>query len=407
MKKLLLTTLFVILSLGLVTAADATSFPFKPISARTEGMGGAGVATAKATDSLFMNPATLAHGKFSLNMPSVSLTVFNVLDILNSDIPQIIETGGDDMPLNLAMEFLNKIVTAGRGEILTTDVGVSFTGGGFGLGVNVQEQLHTISSDGSLTNDKIIAEVNVAAPIGLGFRFNLVPDAISLDVGASVKFVYRAYTQKIGAVQLTSLVESDDPMQSLMENTLVTAGWALPIDIGVNLNLPVGLRVSAVARNINGNYNMKDYTELGGWLNEMTSLAGMDPIYQDNAPATDIGAEYAVQVPWTLDAGFGWAPYIGKALQPSLAVDLSDVLGVIDGSKKLLDNASAGVELKLLSFLTARAGINKGYYSVGVGLDLLIAHLDVSYFVREFGVEIGDKRVDALTIRFNLGVDGQ
>jgi len=407
MKKLLLITLFVILSLGLVTAADATSFPFKPISARTEGMGGAGVATAKGADSLFMNPATLAHGKFSLNMPSVSLTVFNVYDILDSDIPQIIETGGDDMPLNLAMEFLNKVVTAGRGELLTTDIGVSFTGGGFGLGVNVQEQLHTTSSDGSLTNDKIFAEVNVAAPIGLGFRINLVPDVMSLDVGASVKFVYRAYTQKIGAVQLTSLFDSDDPAQALMENTLVTAGWALPIDIGVNLNLPVGFRVSAVARNINGNFKMKNYSELGGWLNEMTALAGMDPLYQDDAPETTVGTENDMVIPWSLDAGLGWTPYIGNALRPSLAVDLTDVLGVIDGSKKLLDNASAGAELKLLSFLTARAGINKGYYSVGVGLDLLVAHVDLSYYVREFGAEIGDKRVDALTIRFNLGVDGQ
>jgi predicted proteasome-type protease len=67
----------------------------------------------------------------------------------------------------------------------------------------------------------------------------------------------------------------------------------------------------------------------------------------------------------------------------------------------------AGAEVKLLSMIDVRAGLNRGALSVGLGLDLLVFHIDASYYWREKGVEIGDKTVDALTVRFNLGVDGR
>ena len=44
--------------------------------------------------------------------------------------------------------------------MLTTDIATSFTGGGFGLGVQVQEQIHTLSEDGSSAADKLIGELN-------------------------------------------------------------------------------------------------------------------------------------------------------------------------------------------------------------------------------------------------------
>lgn len=403
MKKVIVLCAVLLLSASMVMAADVG---FRPISARIEAMGGAGIATARGNDSLFMNPATLAHGKFSLNLPVVSLTVFNPYAILDSRIPEYIEAGGDSMPMDIALEYMNKIVTAGRGEVVTTDVGFSFTGGGLGLGVNVQEQLHTTSTDGQLANDKFIAELNVAAPVGLGFRLNLVPDVLSIDVGATAKFVYKAYTEKIGAPQLITILNSDDPAYAFMSETALAAGWAVPIDIGANINLPIGLRLSAVARNINAKYTMQDYSELGGWLNEMTEMAGMEPIYTDQAPASTTTAAAEYVIPWTLDVGFGWMPYIGSALRPSLAVDLTDVLGVIENPDTVWNNLTAGAEIKLLSMLDIRGGINKGYYSVGVGLDLLVIHVDASYYWREFGVDIGDKPADALTIRVNLGVDG-
>ena len=67
-----------------------------------------------------------------------------------------------------------------------------------------------------------------------------------------------------------------------------------------------------------------------------------------------------------------------------------------------LNHIRFGAEAKLFSMVDVRAGINQGYLSLGVGLDLFVIHIDASYYWREYGAEIGDKPIDALTVRFNL-----
>jgi hypothetical protein len=110
--------------------------------------------------------------------------------------------------------------------------------------------------------------------------------------------------------------------------------------------------------------------------------------------------------------GVAWAPSFGKVdkfVKPTIAVDLVDTITMFE---KVGDNPDAfwnyfraGAEVRLLSVLDVRAGFNQGYFSVGVGLDLFAIKLDASYYWREFGKEIGDKPVDALTVRVNLGFD--
>ena len=69
-----------------------------------------------------------------------------------------------------------------------------------------------------------------------------------------------------------------------------------------------------------------------------------------------------------------------------------------------MEPLKAGVELKLFSMLDLRAGINRAM-SLGVGLDLFAIRFDAAYYWRELGVAIGDKPVDALTVRVNIGFD--
>jgi len=418
MKKYIVFLAILIVSAGM--AVSAYSFPnffypetsFRPISARTEAMGGAGVATATGADAFFMNPANLGAGRFSLNLPSVSLTVFNAKGILDSGIIEDIQSGGD--PETYLPTVLNKymgLVKAGKGEVLTTDIATSFTGGGFGLGLQLQEQLHSYSADGSITSDSFLAELNLAATIGLGFRLDFVPNVVSVDLGASARFTYKAFTNRIGANTILSLIDSDDPATSLMENTKVAAGWAVPIDAGVNVNLPLGLRVSGVARNLNGMYTMQSYAEMGTWLNDLAELGEMESFY--TGTTTD-PTDFTYTVPWTLDLGFGWAPNLGslgRLVSPTIAVDLVDFLGYMElenpTDEDLWTRINVGAEVRVLNMIDLRAGINKGWKSVGVGVDLLLLHADVSYYWREYGLNIGDKPLDALTVRVNIGVDGR
>lgn len=67
-----------------------------------------------------------------------------------------------------------------------------------------------------------------------------------------------------------------------------------------------------------------------------------------------------------------------------------------------LTSLNAGVQLKLLSFIDARAGISQGYYSAGIGLDLLILHLDAAYYWKETGDILGQSPADSLSVKFSL-----
>lgn len=402
MKRIVIFTLIIGLSLGVVFAGEEA---FRPISTRLEAMGGAGLTLSHGSDAFYYNPANLAGGKLRLNLPSVTATVFNPKAILDSNIPEIIETGGDEMPQNLLVEYLDKAVLAGKGDMLAADVGISFTGGGFGLGLNVQQRIRTTSTDGSLLNDKLIADLNVSIPVGLGVRINVVPKYLAIDVGVGARFVYRAYSEKIGLSKVLSFFDDTivDPLETFLGGTTLATSWAIPIDVGVNINGPMGLRLSAVARNLNGVYNVTEYAELGTWLNEMTAHIGMEPIYGGAETAPD-DTSGGYTVPWSLDVGFGWMPNLG-ILKPAIGIDLADVIAVAKQETSIWDNLTAGVEVQLLSMLSARGGFNKGYWSLGVGLDLFIFHIDAAYYVREYGQVIGDKPVDALSVRVNIGFD--
>lgn len=381
---------------------------FAPTSTRIEGMGGAGLSTSTGLDSLYMNPGNLAQGRFSLYLPAVSLTVFNAKNILDSEIIQDL-VDGVEPNASMGGRLLDTIVVD-KGDILTTDVALGFAGGGFGLGLHIQEQLHNVDTG---TDTNFVAELNASASIGLGINLDFITDILSVDVGATVRPTYKAFTQKIGAPGIINAAfdESEDFLQTFLGENQLSAGYAIPVDVGVNINLPIGLRLSGVMRNINGTYTMRDYSEAGTWVNEMLEFVSQETIYTGSS--TEPSAEKEIVVPITYDIGFGWTPNLGPLsgiLRPSIAIDLVDVetlaLEMEDNEQAIWDHLRAGAEVKVLSMLDIRAGINKGYMSVGAGFDLLVVHVDAAYYWRETGLNIGDAPMDALSIRFNLGIDG-
>ena len=420
MKKQLLMVAVVLFVATMTVSADTYPeffYPkasFRPISARSEAMGGAGLATAIGNDAFFINPANLADRRFSLNLPTVTLSVYNPKGIVDSTLLDDVQAPGDwaDITIDAIDTYLD-LVEAGRGEVLTTDVATSYTIGNFGLGLHVQQQLHTTSTDGEPGSDAFIAEINLAASLALGFRIDLVPDVISLDLGATARAAYKAYTSQISSQQVLSTVGAENnPFDDLLTNEQLAAGWAFPIDAGANLNLPLGFRISAVARNLSCEYALYDYSELGIGLNNILRFVGVDPVYEDlDTEATKTAFTY--EVPWTLDLGLGWTPRSGslaRRFKPAFAVDLVDFLGILESGvttvEDLTSRLQAGVELQLLSLLDIRAGVSRNYRSFGVGFDLILVHVDASYYWTDFGDASGEKPVDALTVRVNLGVDG-
>ena len=109
----------------------------------------------------------------------------------------------------------------------------------------------------------------------------------------------------------------------------------------------------------------------------------------------------------SLDIGFGWKPKFGLSwlADPNIAIDFVDTIGFFNSASlsNVLVHLRAGIELQLLSVFELRAGLNQGYVSLGLGVNVMnVIHLEASYYRLEFGKNVGDKPIDALTIRANL-----
>ncbi len=259
-----------------------------------------------------------------------------------------------------------------------------------------------------MLSTNLIAQVTTAATAGLGFRIGIVPDKISIDLGVTAQAVYKAYYKAQSASSITDMMADDnaDPAVKFINETPIIAGYALPISAGVNVNLPVGLTVSAAAKNFNGNYKMTTYNSVNDWAEEVLGDRLTDDA--DATPSSSIlEDEWTMETDWRLDAGLTWAPDIGSLIRPIIAVDVVDVMSMSglqgdDLKRAFYEQTRLGASVRLLSILDVRGGISQGYKSIGAGFDLLIFHIDAAYYVQEYGASIGDKPIDALSLRFSL-----
>ncbi len=382
-----------------------TGEPFMGTSTRVLSMGGAGIGVKGYYDSFLMNPANLAGGGFKLSLPAITVTAYNPKAILESGAIDDFQEGTDSGMLSGAQKFLGTI-KKGYGDLVTTDASVVMSLGGFGLALEAQERIMTYKPGVDLTATNLIAQVTTAATVGFGLNFELVPNAISLDVGVSGKAVYKLYLEKQTASSITDMMSDDtaDPAEKFLNDVPLAAGYALPLSAGVNLNLPVGLRVSAVARNYNGAYSMEIFPSVNNWADNVLGTTFGD----DSTDTTGFTSEtFEFDSGWKLDAGLTWTPNLGSMLKPIIAIDVLDVMslsGLEDDAlaRGFFNQTRLGASVRLLSFLDVRYGINKGYQSIGVGLDLLIFHLDAAYYQLEYGNDLGDKPIDAVSLRFSL-----
>ena len=392
---------------------DKIDFTFHPTLARYEGMGQSGIADTSRMDSFFANPSMLAvKNKFAISIVDLSATVYNLQATISDpeamqDFNDMIK-GDSDAAIAFATTYLENL-GYGRNMIAKFDFGMGIKIGVFGLGTNVQVKLHALNDGTSVASQSIIPEVNVAETLALGLKF-VDSYAFSFSAGVSVHGVYKVYFKGIGGSKILDMLSgSSDPEKVVLWDTPVMAGIALPVDAGVTLGFfNDQFTIAATAANLNGTYHMKSYSGAGYLANSLKP--GTIPVPSDVPPAKD-SVSFDVVTPWTLNIGVAVAPQI-SVIQPVISADLIDTLGLFksigDGSfstSDLLLHLNVGAELGLFNFLKARAGINRGYLSIGTGIWLPFAQIDVSYGWQEFGVEIGDKNVDALTVRVRLGYD--
>ena len=350
-------------------AYEALTAPFEIPDTRFTAMGDAGLALARGTSALYVNPAGLADGKLDIDLPSISITMFNPARVLTSGVIQDLTSGGQNA-VDKGLQFLESLGVYNK--IMQIDASAGFTAKGFGFGFAVQDIIHTYNGSGSsAVSSSVLNQINAVLSIGYGYRFDLPMD-YSIDVGAAVRFNYIAYTKTIGAGSILGMISgSGNPFDSILQETPMMAGFSIPIDIGVTANMPLGFSVSLAARNINGRYYMTAIDSISSW--------------QKNP----FGSGYTEN-----------GDLFGSAL------DFVDLIGFKDhpfNFRGFMGHVNIGAELEFVNSIALRIGLAGGYLSLGVGFDLHVLKVDLSYYWREYGEIAGAKGVDACTLNFTLG----
>ncbi|MCY1153177.1 MAG: hypothetical protein PQJ49_12585 [Sphaerochaetaceae bacterium] len=403
---------------------EARATAFEPTSSHRLAMGGAGLGLAGYYDSYLYNPANITKDGLKIVMPSLTVTINNVYDLM---VP---EDGGDDAitiaqrigsddnaPAELGALIL-KSIPYGYGEIMTLDANVGMKTRGFGVDLAVQEKLRSYNGGGDYTTANAISVTTVAATLAFGLNIPL-GEHLSIDLGAKGAFNYKVYSIAMGFDEVLDIMSgSSDFGTTMMETIPFASGYALPFAVGANLNLPLGFTISGVGRNFNGNYNMTGYQNLKSLINNdetITAFLGTDSLGTDESYAPDSSDEFTVEIPWSLDVGVAFAPStaLDGLVKPSIAVDLIDSYSLLESvinqtstpaelKSDALESLNIGAQVRLLNLIDVRAGLSQGYKSVGVGLDLLVVHLDAAYYWREYGEVLGQSPSDSLSVKFSL-----
>lgn len=381
------------------TFGSNTFEPYALMSPRVVGMGGAGMALSGTMESRLMNPANNS-GSFGLSLPYLSVSVYNLKNNLDY-MKEIFEENGSVTLYDAAFSLLNS-VPGGERNFMSLDIGA---------GVNIKH----LSFFGFMNADIFTfgpGDISSTFGVDLDYGFNTAlsyqydwDSGYSLSVGIGVSGLFKNITADdrhlngIGVGFVSNIFEEyqsnpTDITSALFDALLaipISIGEAYPVSIGTRVDFPYGFSLALAINNINGNFNMR-----------VLDLEG-----------NDTGKSYTISTPMSLDFGFGWNLDAGKLcyhlFNPTIAFDIIDIIGMFEegicGKGVFVDHMKMGVELNLLTVLNARAGLDRGYFTFGVGVDIYALTVDLSYGVRPYGPSRDGRFLDYVKLRINLGYD--
>ena len=391
---------------------------FNPVNPKMMGMGGAGLAINSSLDALFTNPSVLGRGKVRIAIPSVTLSINHIYDLMkedengNSAIKNIEKMSSGDMKnsdVNTMMNLISSLIGSGKGKIASFEASTGLIANVFGVAANVSDTIRTF-------NGTIFDDLKVSTVAGLGFGFG--GDEVKFTVGGSFKYNVNIFTRRMGLGDFQAMMNSDsngnsgsgsDPASSSEENTLsnipLAVGYGMPLDFAVSLKY-YGLSATAVLTDVNL-FGLGDYKY--GILvpsDEMTSTSATTFVKN-----LDKESVFKFKPKMDLDLGIG---YEGKLsiIGFKAAVDFVDLISLVrelDGGYSaknvLLNHTKAGAEISLFDMIKVRGGINSGYLTLGGSFNIGIITVDTAYYWEELGSFAGHNGLDCMTIRFNLGWD--
>jgi len=378
--------LFVLLALA---SAQVAIPALQPRDARSMGLGGFFTSLSSGFDTIWGNPASAALGKGRLTLADLSVWGYVKPTTANIDaITSIVDgSASDSAKLGYISDM---IVDNGLGGGFSA--GLGFTGNGFCVGAYV---IGDAAARGS-TAMGAVAKGAVSFNAVLGFAAPIRLGDMTLSLGADVRPFYRIDSEDGGWLMsefLGALATGGD-VQAVLMDRRVEAGFGLALDAGAQLRL--GSLTAGVA--------VRDITPSFLTVNEKIQDL-VSQLESGRIPDVSAGSKTEAIYPY-ITAGLSWRPTLIKGfLEPGLYLELEDPVALfLDENYSPWNLLHLGADLRLLSFIDIRAGLNKGWLSAGVGLDLAILRLDLAVFTEELGTHPGDQGMSGVSARVPFGL---
>lgn len=375
------------------------------LSPSIEAMGGAQIALASGFDALFSNPAGLSRSNGELVLAGLTLGPYLMPnDEIVSLFTQVIE--GREVVLS---DVTNAIASLDLEQGVGTNLNLSLGFGAWGLGAGALLDIDLfMRQQGASTSIIVSPVVTASAVTGFSQRYRL-GDTGMLHIGADVRGIVRM--RPAVSITLSEVLGIVDDLLSADSGDVGFDPNSYPIALGVGVGYDAGIilesgsLIYAVSlQHIGGTrliYSEQTIDMLGDMLSSDDILGALtaDPI-----PGFDF------VIPMSLTVGMGYDPRFDLWNQPArlrLAAEYTHTFFQEASSREadtFWKNLHAGAELDILRIIKVRGGVNQGYVTCGIGLDLLFVRLDATYYSRELGLYAGHRQNQALALSVRAGL---
>jgi len=371
--------------------------PVGILSPTIESMGGANAAIASGFEALFTNPAGLSRKGGQLTFASVTVGPYflpteNMIDLGLGLI------NGDDVSdytddLSVLLEGLN--LQNGTGANI--NAGLGFAAFGIGLGFLTDVDLN-VTQDGSAVALFLEPVVTSSLTAGLSHGFSLF--GATLHLGADVRGIVKLRpTDPISVTSILALL--DESETSEFDPAAYPLGLSIGYgyDAGAILEFASGYTLGAALKNIGGTQFVTANQTVTGL--EESLNAATDPYVLYDLLLADELTDYGYVIPMSLTAGFGYDSPQKELVDFRFAADYTHTFYTDPAAAardSVFKNIHAGAEVSLLRMIKLRGGINQGYFTAGVGLNLLVLEVNAAYYSREMGNYAGHKQNEAFAV---------
>ncbi len=297
-----------------------------------------------------------------------------VYDLSYGDKKEVVE---DIQNLEFSEDVLKTLYGLRGTFAWTGPIYLGYTGNGIGLLIyNTSDMLLRIKQSAGIPYASLDFDSEIGITAGVGFEIPVVLLLESRRLYGGVNFKYiirkRYYNDRMSILQVVDLV--DDPSKFFSEVDYHLGG------IGIGSDISLYWR----GENIDYVFVFQD------WFS--TRFSWKKYVVQDGK---DVELEEPISdtvVNPSLDFGVVWRMKRFLFI-PSFFLSNFRFIGEIHGVDRLRDNfflkLHFGAEVKIFQFLWIRAGLNQGYPTVGVGIDLDYLRIDAAIFTEELGARPG------------------